>query len=174
MGIKTKFKRVFGVAKIKSLLQQRSKFISSLLNELLIVIAIIAVLASVVIVAINPARQFAQANNSQRWSNVNTILNAIHQYAIDNKGTLPTNISTSVEEICVGDTATTTCTGASLTPLNELIWGETYIVSIPTDPQCDTVCATNGVGYTVTKSVNGRVTVAAPDAQLGETIEVTR
>jgi len=38
MGIKTKFKRVFGVAKIKSLLQQRSKFISSLLNELLIVI----------------------------------------------------------------------------------------------------------------------------------------
>jgi predicted nucleic acid-binding Zn-ribbon protein len=38
MGIKTKFKRVFGVAKIKSLLQQRSKCISSLLNELLIVI----------------------------------------------------------------------------------------------------------------------------------------
>jgi hypothetical protein len=38
MGIKTKFKRVFGVAKIKSLLQQRSKFISNLLNELLIVI----------------------------------------------------------------------------------------------------------------------------------------
>ena len=38
MRIKTKFKRFFGVAKIKSLLQQRSKFISSLLNELLIVV----------------------------------------------------------------------------------------------------------------------------------------
>ncbi|MFQ5837133.1 MAG: hypothetical protein ACE5HG_04680, partial [Candidatus Bathyarchaeia archaeon] len=38
MGIKTKFKRVFGVAKIKSLLQPRSKFITSLLNQLLIVI----------------------------------------------------------------------------------------------------------------------------------------
>ena len=38
MGIKTKFKRVFGVAKIKSLLQPRSKFITSLLNELLTVI----------------------------------------------------------------------------------------------------------------------------------------
>jgi hypothetical protein len=38
MGIKTKFKRVFGVAKIKSLLQQRSKFITSLLNQLLTVI----------------------------------------------------------------------------------------------------------------------------------------
>jgi len=38
MGIKTKFKRVFGVAKIKSLLQQRSKFISDVLNELPIVV----------------------------------------------------------------------------------------------------------------------------------------
>ena len=38
MGIKTKFKRVFGVAKIKSLLQPRSKFITSLLNQLLTVI----------------------------------------------------------------------------------------------------------------------------------------
>ncbi len=38
MGIKTKFKRVFGVAKIKSLLEPRSKFITSLLNELLTVI----------------------------------------------------------------------------------------------------------------------------------------
>ena len=38
MGIKTKFKHVFGVAKIKSLLQQRSKFITSLLNQLLTVI----------------------------------------------------------------------------------------------------------------------------------------
>ena len=38
MGILTKFKRVFGVAKIKSLLQHRSKAITSLLNQLLTVI----------------------------------------------------------------------------------------------------------------------------------------
>ncbi len=38
MGILTKFKRVFGVAKIKSLLQHRSKFITSFLNQLLIVV----------------------------------------------------------------------------------------------------------------------------------------
>jgi len=38
MGILTKFKRVFGVAKIKSLLQHRSKSITSFLNQLLIVV----------------------------------------------------------------------------------------------------------------------------------------
>jgi len=38
MGILTRFKRVFGVAKIKSLLQPRSKTITSLINQLLTVI----------------------------------------------------------------------------------------------------------------------------------------
>ena len=63
------------------------------LMELLIVIGIIAILAAIVIIAINPARQLAQARNSQRWSNVNTILNAVHQYAVDNQGTLPAAIT---------------------------------------------------------------------------------
>jgi hypothetical protein len=30
-------------------------------------------------VALNPGRQFAQARNTQRWSNVNTLLNAVGQ-----------------------------------------------------------------------------------------------
>ena len=56
------------------------------LIELLVVIGIIAILASVVIVALNPARQFAQARNTQRSSNVNAILNAIGQNMADNRG----------------------------------------------------------------------------------------
>ena len=56
------------------------------LIELLVVIGIIAILAAVVIVALNPARQFAQARNTQRQSNILAILNAIGQNIADNKG----------------------------------------------------------------------------------------
>lgn len=56
------------------------------LIEILVVIGIIAVLAAVVLIAINPARQFAQARDSQRTANANAILNAIGQNFADNAG----------------------------------------------------------------------------------------
>ena len=147
------------------------------LIEVLLVIGIIAILAAVVIVAINPARQLAQARNTQRWSNVNTILNAVHQYTVDNKGNLPTTITTSNAQICATGVATTTCNGASLIDLRALTDNETYVVSLPADPGCpnSTNCASaNGIGYQIKKSANNRITVTAPDAELGETISVTR
>lgn len=140
------------------------------LIEILLVIGIIAILSAVVIVAINPARQFAQARNSQRWSNINTILNAVHQYAVDNTGTLPSAITASTTEIC--KTGAASCT--SLIDLSVLTTNEIYIVSLPLDPSCPSSCATNGIGYTIVKSANGRITVAAPDAELGVTINVIR
>ena len=57
------------------------------LIEVLIVIGILAILAGIALVAINPARQFSQARDSQRLSHVNTILNAIVQNIAENKGT---------------------------------------------------------------------------------------
>lgn len=139
------------------------------LIEILIVIGIIAILAAVAIVAINPARQFAQANNAQRWSNVNTILNAVYQYAIDNNGALPSAITGSATEICKTGA---TCTG--LINLSALTTNELYLSAIPSDPQCPGVCATDGVGYTIATTTNGRVIVNAPDAQLGVEIKATR
>src|ERR1700680_3855005 len=69
------------------------------LIELLVVIGILAVLLSIVLIAINPARQFSQANNTKRRSDVNAILNAVDQYAADNKGALPSAITTTTQTI---------------------------------------------------------------------------
>ncbi len=56
------------------------------LIEILVVIGIIAVLAAVVLVAINPSRQFKLARDSQRVSNVNAVLNTISQNISENHG----------------------------------------------------------------------------------------
>ena len=69
------------------------------LIEILIVLAIIAMLATVVIIAINPARQFATARNTQRWAAINAILNAVDQYMIDNIGIRPSGIDTTLRMI---------------------------------------------------------------------------
>jgi prepilin-type N-terminal cleavage/methylation domain-containing protein len=140
------------------------------LIEVLVVIGILAVLLLITLVAINPARQFSQANNTQRGSDVNSILNAINQYAADNKGTLPAGITTSVQPI--------SNTGADLCDL--LVTD--YLAALPRDPLtpggsiAESACAAAyTTGYTVVRSAtNNRVTVAAPAAELGASISATR
>jgi len=67
------------------------------LIELLVVIGILAILLAIVLIAINPAKQFGQANDTKRASDVNTILNAINQYMADNKGLPPTNMPVAAD-----------------------------------------------------------------------------
>ncbi len=139
------------------------------LIEVLVVIAILAILFSLVLIAINPARQFSQANNTKRHSDVNALLNAIHQYAADNRGALPTGITTSVQNIKTG--------GADI--CSAIV--PTYIAALPTDPTTGTTftncSASYDTGYTVVLTASGsgnRITVAAPAAELGQTISVSR
>jgi prepilin-type N-terminal cleavage/methylation domain-containing protein len=136
------------------------------LIEVLLVIAILAVLAAIVLIAINPPRNLSSSNNAQRWSNINAILNAVHQYAIDNRGQLPSAISTASTEICK---TSANCSG--LVDLSPLTTQERYIFKLPTDP---TSASTNGTGYFIYQDSYGRITVTAPFAELGETIEVAR
>lgn len=136
------------------------------LLEVLLVVALIGILAGIVILAINPSKQVADTNNAQRRVDVNTILNAVYQYAIDNNGTLPSGIDGTPTEICrTGGT----CTG--LVDLSELTATSTYLVSIPVDP---TGGSTNGVGYEIATTTGNRIVVSAPDAENDATISVTR
>jgi len=136
------------------------------LIELLVVIGILTILLSIVLVAINPARQFSQANDTQRRSDVSALLNAIHQYSADNKGALPAGIGATA--LNIGSTGVNLC--ATLVP--------TYLAQLPVDPTTGigtTNCATyHSTGYTVLKSgASNRLTVSAPSAEAA-TISVTR
>lgn len=138
------------------------------LLEILLVVAAIAILAGIVIIAINPQKQLADTRNAQRSTDVNTILNAVYQYSIDNDGVIPTSITTTATEIC--QTGTATCT--NLIDLSVLTANELYLVSIPVDPQGGEL--TGGTGYEIIKTANDRITVTAPKAERGATISVTR
>lgn len=147
------------------------------LIEILVVIGIIAILAAIVIIAINPAKQFAQARNTQRQAGVNTILSAVGQRLADNKGIfagqftvggttyicgiLPTATS-STPNITTGQATTvTTVTGA----LGCLV--PTYVATLPTDP--DVAWATGfgatNTGFDVIVDGTGRITVCAERAK---------
>lgn len=143
------------------------------LIELLVVIGIIAILAAVVIVALNPARQFAQARNTQRWSNVNTILNAVGQRMADNKGIFETGCAAGA--IPTASTTMTNSGGYDIAPC--II--PTYVSTMPFDPSATgahyTSNADYNTGYKIQKdATTGRITISAPDAELSETISVTR
>ena len=146
------------------------------LIELLVVIGILGVLLAIVLIAINPARQFAQANNTARRSDVNSLLNAIHQFAADNKGLLPANMpakGAAAENL--SSTGANIC--ADISP--------TYIAQLPMDPAAadsaaigDCTDETYDTFYQVAVDASGRVTVSADGAEaIGEdtpVIAVTR
>jgi type IV pilus assembly protein PilA len=142
------------------------------LVELLIVIGILGVLLAIVLVALNPARQFSQANNTKRRNDVNAILNAVHQFGADNNGTIPANIPTAAPAGVIGDGVGQADICDDIVPL--------YLAQLPGDPTTGTGTPADcsvaySTGYTIISSAtNNRVTVAAPDAELSELISVTR
>lgn len=149
------------------------------LIEILVVIGIIAVLSAIVIVAINPARQFAQARNSQRQSNIEALLNAIGQRMADNKGLFRSPTDTD----CLIDIPTGTASFIASTGGVDIrsCLVPTYISELPTDPTTGHPWNNTSydTGYTVSKdAITGRITVAAPAAntasELNQTISLTR
>jgi len=148
------------------------------LIEILVVIGIIAILAAIVIIAINPAKQFAQARNTQRQAGGNSLLNAIGQRLADNKGIFTgtftiggTTYTCGPLPATVGGTATAninTGMAADITTVtgNLGCLVPTYIAQLPADPDTAWVTGVSATytGFDVGVDTTGRITVCANHA----------
>jgi type IV pilus assembly protein PilA len=162
----------------------KTKYKGFTLLEILLVIAAIGILAAIVLVAINPNRQLAQARNAQRRSDVNAISSAVYQKIIDDAASNVTTMNTTLVDATVyalgtgatavcgpsGTTLVVTGTTAALDLTSQLV--SNYVSSVPFDPSGGSAVCT---GYTITQAAtDGRITVTAPRAELSATISVTR
>lgn len=128
------------------------------LIELLIVIGIIAILAAAVVIAINPAKHFEQARNSQRWSDISNLSDAVYTYIVDTEGQWPP---------CLVETSTTSPADAyeckdDLTP--------DYISAIPFDPQSTSATTT---GYKMFITGDNRLKIYVSTTTPGLTDDVS-
>jgi type II secretory pathway pseudopilin PulG len=114
------------------------------------------ILLAITLIAINPSRQFAQANDTKRAADINAIVNAVYQYQSDNMEfpqeitESPTPISKSGVDLC-----------------DDLV--PNYLAALPTDPKSPTQgavvldCTTDyTTEYVISKDASGQITVSAP------------
>lgn len=113
-----------------------------------------------------PNRQFAQANDTKRRSDIFVLLNAISQYTVDHsQNDIP---AITEKEQTIAKSGADLC--SYLVP--------TYVPAFPTDPQLNTADIQNcdskyDRGYTIKKDSKGRITVKAPFAEVSK-VSVTR
>jgi prepilin-type N-terminal cleavage/methylation domain-containing protein len=135
------------------------------LIELIIVIAVIAILAGAIFVAIDPARRLHEARNARRMSDIATILDSVKKYQADNSGVHYSEIDNMTTNLmyligtsggnCANGCAEGT-TQAACADLSSI--GSNYLAVVPRDPKFGTEEET---GYAIIKDANGAIRVLA-------------
>lgn len=145
------------------------------LIEIVIVMALMVILTSVYFLVANPGQQLAVSRNSERQLQLQTIMNTIRQNIADQgneefscaAGPIPTSTAKMTSAPGVGNYNIAPC----LIP--------TYgIYTMPFDPGV-TSSYFNSVTdydteYTIVMNASGSITVAAPHAELQQTVSITR
>jgi type IV pilus assembly protein PilA len=145
--------------------------------ETLLVVAAMGILASIVVVAVNPAKQLGDTRNAARQVDVITLVSAMYQYSIDSEGKIPPSIPVGTgcgagekQEICkIGGAA---C--GKKVNLYDFIVSSTarFLIGIPSDP---TVTTGTGTGYEIYRdAITNRVVVCAPRAEQKAVISAAR
>lgn len=139
------------------------------LIELIIVIAIIAILAAAIFVALDPARRFNESRNSRRTTDVQTIHQALQKYQTDNDGVHYEQVDdlTAGQYFVIGtcssgadSTCTAQTTQSACVDISGL--GSNYLAVVPSDPKTGT---DENTDYYLTKDTNGILSVGACDPE---------
>lgn len=153
-------------------MQKKATLKGFTLIEILVVVGLIAILAAITIVAINPAKNFADTRNTQRSADVQQILNAVSQYtteqghSVADFGAIPLCTATPA---AISAVTSGTPPAGTINLYTRLV--DTYIADIPKDPSGGTAADT---GYTICQTTGGRIQVSAPSAENGKSITVLR
>jgi prepilin-type N-terminal cleavage/methylation domain-containing protein len=156
------------------------------LIELLIVVAIIAILASVVFVALNPLQRFQDSRDADRNRDILSIFEAVKVDQIDGGGYYHTNISSlsagSVYMIVDGTAMTSGCDDNNLncdTAVSSdsscadlsFLRTEGYFGSIPVSSEGivewddGNINGEEGTGYTISRSTDNIITIRACESE---------
>lgn len=146
------------------------------LVEIVIVIAILAIVTGVGVVAMNPAGQLAGARNNKRTLDLQTIMSGIRGNIADQMGqafscgagALPTS---TAKRMASGVSTSTYDIASCLVPI--------YLLSLPFDPSTSSAHYTSNsdydTGYFIVQNSSTRqITLTAPAAELRKTISITR
>lgn len=134
------------------------------LIEILVVVALIAILTAITFIAINPAKNFQDTRNAQRSADVTQILNAVTQFTSEQGNTVA--MLTNTGGIAIPVCPSTAPIGPVVSPAANVVLEpdlvDEFIVQIPSDPLADRAV---DYGYTICQTSGGRITVAAPDIE---------
>jgi len=142
------------------------------LGELIVTIAIIAVVGVGLLLAVNPTGRLAKSRNDARAVHVQLILDGVGRNVLANKGSFVCGAG------AVPTSLTKMATGGGNYDIAPCIY-PLYIPRVPYDATASgahyTTTTDYDTGYFIIRNAtSGRITIFAPSAELGETISVTR
>jgi type IV pilus assembly protein PilA len=149
---------------INIMVRDQRKYEGFSLIEILVVVALIIILATITLVAINPGKNFRDTRNAQRSADVTQILNAVTQYTSEEGNSIAA--FGTITNCTLGNSSI----GTDGIDLAAVLVDE-FIVAIPMDPSVGTEEVT---GYEICVTDGGRVQIDAPNAENEKSISVKR
>lgn len=157
------------------------------LIEILLVVAILAILLVVVFASLNPAQRLEDTRDARRWNDVNQVLTSLHECIIDNDAVLAScgvdGLATDGTVYEIVDAAVGAapagciiCGGAANCVDLETDLQGTYLGSLPKDPGGGTggTPAAGHTHYCLTVNAAGIYTVSAANYEGTSAISVSR